>query len=56
MPQNNSRNDSMNPGATGGSQTVHTVEDELEIKCYAGCSIHCLKYLIWRRLQIPIQD
>jgi hypothetical protein len=31
-------------------------EPSFELTCFDACSVYCLKYLIWRRIQIPIQD
>lgn len=45
-------------GATGGSTTLYDeVEDSLDVfnlVTFQTCSIYCLKYLIWRKIQIPI--
>ena len=43
-------------GATGGSQTFNHQEEDFEIKSFMTCSIYCIKYMLWRKLQVPIQN
>ena len=37
-------------GATGCIQTIHSVEDEIELRVSSGCSVYVLKFLLWKRL------
>ena len=43
-------------GATGGSNTFNQQEEEFEIKSFMTCSVYCIKYQLWRKLQVPIQN
>jgi hypothetical protein len=32
------------------------INSQVELKVFETCSIYCLKYLLWRKTQVPIQD
>ena len=40
----------------GGSQTQNPLAEDVELEVFTTCSIYCIKYALWRRLQIPIQN
>ena len=40
----------------GGSQTQNPLAEDVELEVFTTCSIYCIKYALWRRLQVPIQN
>ena len=40
-------------GATGGSQNENP-QDDIEINVFSTCSIYCIKYILWKKLKVPI--
>ena len=54
-PNENNRQD---PGKAdvGGSQTQNPLAEDVELEVFTNCSIYCIKYVLWRRIQMPIQN
>lgn len=40
----------------GGSQTQNPLAEDDELEVFTNTSIHCIKYELWRRLKVPIQN
>ena len=45
-----------NSSDVGGSMTNNPLAEDIELEVYATCSIYCIKYILWRRFQVPIQN
>lgn len=40
----------------GGSQTQNPLAEDMELEVFTTSSIYCIKYALWRRLHVPIQN
>ena len=48
--------DNRNNSDVGGSMTQNPLAEDVELEVYTTCSIYCIKYALWRRLHVPIQN
>lgn len=54
-PNENNRQGALRKSDVGGSQTNPHAED-VELEVFTTTSIYCVKYSLWRKLQVPIQN
>lgn len=40
----------------GGSATQNPLAEDIELEVFATCSVYCIKYILWKRFQTPIQN
>ena len=41
-------------GATGGSTVVNPYHEDLELKVFMNCTIHCIKFILSKKLNLPL--